>query len=917
MPHRIPAYILTLLTILFTIPQTSTAQFTDITTAAGLDGIIGSEAVAWGDYNQDGHLDFFAARAGLYRNNGNATFTDVTGTAFLDPTSGLGLSAAWADYDNDGFIDLYIGSGTTSQLYRNNGDGTLSNVAVAAGVNAPSISAIAWGDYNNDGQVDLYLGHVASANSLYRNNGDGTFSDVTAGAGVAGPDTEARAVSWADYDMDGFLDIFIVHSINGPAPNKNNILFKNNGDGTFTDVAGSLGIDDVGDGVGAAWGDYDNDADLDLYVAARGANHFYENDGDGTFTDVTGSSLAVGINGDGQPSWGDYDNDGLLDLNLATDDTNIMYHNNGDGTFTDLASALGVDIGGGSGGAPWADIDGDGDLDFFVSNWTTLGVLFRNDDSNNSNWLQIELVGRESNQSAIGATVLTVVGQDNQFRVVNGGERSQSQLPLAFGLGEAALVDEITVTWPTGVVQTVSDVAANQLITIFEPLHATLGVGEALGSPGGTAVVGIELTADGPVAGLQFTVQAIHNEEPTELVTFQGVLNNVEGEGFTATAGTDEETGETTVLVFSLSGGSIPTPDHRTIVELAFAIDEEMPSGDWIDVVISEGVVSDPDTQPGSVTHVDGAIRIGSPGDIAGGTQGEGDGLVNIVDLVKLIQYVLGTLPVPSDFALFVADINEDGDLNVLDIVGLIDLILGEGPSKALVTGPTGPVIVSMNNVQIQTTGQAVIPISVETNGLLAAMEATLTFDPSRLQPGTPRLTGLAQGMTIESHIADGTMRIVIFSADGQSIHAGKGALFLVPVTMINGGTAGATFTLSDVLVSDAQAQMVAVDLRTDAVKATSTPSAFSLGANSPNPFNPATTISYEVPAQAHITLTVYNLLGQEVVRLVNTDQAPGRYSVVWNGTNAAGSIVASGVYLYRLTGSTGYSETKRMLLLK
>ncbi|MBT5874139.1 MAG: hypothetical protein HOH43_12030, partial [Candidatus Latescibacteria bacterium] len=730
MRYRIPAYILSLLTILLTLPQSTTAQFTDITTAAGLDGIIGSEAIAWGDYNQDGDIDFFAAREGLFRNNGDGTFTDVTGTAFLNPTSGLGLSAAWADYDNDGFLDLYIGSGTTSQLYRNNGDGTLSNVTVAAGVNATSISAIAWGDYNNDGQVDLYLGHVATANLLYRNNGDGTFSDVTAATGVAGPDTEARAVSWADYDKDGHLDIFIVHSINGAAPNKNNILFKNNGDGTFTDVAGSLGIDDVGDGVGAAWGDYDNDADLDLYVAARGANHFYQNDGDGTFTDVTGSSLAVGISGDGMPNWGDYDNDGLLDLNLTTDATNIMYHNNGDGTFTDLAVALGVDVGGRSGGSPWADIDGDGDLDFFVSNNSGIaGFLFRNDDSNSSNWLQIELVGRENNQSAIGATVLIEAGEDDQFRVVSGGQGSQSQLPLAFGLGEAALVDEITVTWPTGVVQTVSDVAANQLITISEPLHATIEGEESLGSPGGTAVVGIELTADGPVAGLQFTVQPMYDGEPTDLAIFQGVLNNLEGEGFTTSAGTDEETGETTVLVFSLSGRSVPTPDHRTIVQLAFTIDEATPSGEWIDVAISEGVVSDPDTQPGSVMHIDGAIHIGSPGDLAGGSQGEGDGEVNIVDLVKLIQYILGTLPAPSDFALFVADINGDEDLNVLDVIGLIDLILGEGPSKALVTGPTGPVIVSLGAMQIQTTGQTLIPISVETNGLLAAMEATLTFD--------------------------------------------------------------------------------------------------------------------------------------------------------------------------------------------
>lgn len=896
----------------FLLPENGQAQFVDITATAGLDGVTGTQGLTWGDYDADGDLDLFVARQGLYRND-SGVFVDVSGTVLLDPIAANAFGGAFADYDNDGDLDLYIGSNSPSNLFRNNGDNTMSDVAASAGVNTTQAEAVSWGDYDNDGDVDLYVGRTTGDNVLYRNNGDGSFTDVTAGAGVASSGTQTRASAWGDYDGDGDLDLFVVNSINGTP--REDALYRNNGDGTFTEVAGDLGMDNAGDGVGAAWGDYNNDGHLDLYLSARGGQTLYRNNGDGTFSNVT--VTAGTVERSAFPQWIDYDRDGDLDLSLARGGAHILYRNNGDETFTNVAGDLGIDDAGESIGALWADVDNDGDLDLYISNGGNGNSrLFRNDEVNSNNWLKIQALGRRSNRSAIGTRIELITDGQSQFRTINGGQNSQPALPVFFGLGGASTVDEVRVNWPSGATQSVTNVSINQQLVIAEPLDATLHIDDAFSRPGGSVVAGVRITADGPFAGVQFTVQPQDDGNPTDFVRLDGIINELETLGFTASIGPVDSDGKATILVFSLSGARIDLPDSRLILNLAFDIDDTTPPGKRIDVVVTDVTVSDPDNQPGDTAVQPGALVMGSRGDTAGGDSGDGDGIVSILDLVKLIKYIIGVLPDPVGFHLFTADVNGDQVLNVQDVVGIVNLIVSPPQVKVSAAGPSRPVVVGLGEIQDRS-GQTVIPIEMKTDDEVAAIQMMLTFSPGTMQLGVPSKTGYSDGMIIEHHISGGVMRLVAYSADGKGIQAGAGTLFYIPVTWLEKGVSESFLSISEIVAADVRAQAFTVSIDSDIVKMTSAPASFSLGRNHPNPFNPATTILYDVPHQAQVTLSVYNLLGQEVIRLVDAVVSPGRHEVVWHGVNGRGQSVASGIYLYRLSTDDGFNDTRRMLLLK
>jgi len=376
-------------------------DFSNVTDIAGVGCTGLSFGVAWGDYDNDGDLDLYVANYNeanvLYRNNGDGTFTDVTDEAGVS-CRGHSRGVAWGDYDNDGDLDLYVANDGANVLYRNNGDGTFTDVTSEAGVSCTGSSCgVAWGDYDNDGDLDLYVANFYEANVLYRNNGDGTFADVTSEAGV-GYTGYSRGVAWSDYDNDGDLDLYVANY-------EANVLYRNNGDDTFTDVTDEAGVGYTGSSWGVAWGDYDNDGDLDLYVANYEANVLYRNNGDGTFTDVTGQA-GVGCTGNSRGvAWGDYDNDGDLDLYVANYyGANVLYRNNGDGTFTMVGAGVGCT--GNSRGVAWGDYDNDGDLDLYVAN-DEANVLYRN-NGNLNHWLQIRLHGTISNRSAIGTKVKVI-----------------------------------------------------------------------------------------------------------------------------------------------------------------------------------------------------------------------------------------------------------------------------------------------------------------------------------------------------------------------------------------------------------------------------------------------------------------------------------------------------------------------------
>jgi hypothetical protein len=484
--------------------------FTKITTGSLVNDGGFSIGCAWGDYDDDGFIDLIVANWGgsgikgggfLYHNNRDGTFTRITPGPPVNNTVWF-QSATWGDYDNDGFLDLYVTAWDDSHdlpnfLYHNNGNGTftlVTNIALAHQVQG-SLAAV-WGDFDNDGWLDLFVANgysrtdgQSSDNLLYQNDGQGDFKRISFGTKPFGADYSFSA-AWGDFDNDGFLDLAVSQ---GALPaSQRSLLYHNNRNGTLTLLTNSAVSADVLNGEGCAWGDYDNDGWLDLCIGNfYGENNsLFHNNRDGTFTKITNSIVAIDGGTTKGVAWGDYDNDGWLDLfvsNLGPFDprtyqnlgkeANFLYHNNGDGTFTKITSGSLVNELGNCGGAAWGDYDNDGFLDLFVANGffvtSANNLLYRNNGNSNS-WLNLRLIGTVSNRSAIGAKVrvqATIGGKTFwQLREISGGSSfgSQNDMRANFGLGDATNADIVRIEWPSGIVQTMTNVAAKQFLTVME-----------------------------------------------------------------------------------------------------------------------------------------------------------------------------------------------------------------------------------------------------------------------------------------------------------------------------------------------------------------------------------------------------------------------------------------------------------------
>ncbi len=385
-------------------------RFTDI--GAGLMGVQHSSA-AWGDYDNDGDLDILLAGldggsgwppnlvSRLYRNDGGGTFSDIDAGL----TGVQGSAVAWGDYDNDGNLDILLtgssGSGLVSKVYRNDGAGGF--MEIDAGLNGLHDGSVAWGDYDNDGDLDILLSGMADTggpiSKVYRNDGDATFTDIAAGL-VA---LETSSVAWGDYDSDGDLDILLTgegYTYTGIV----SVVYRNDGGGAFTDIGAGLSGVYAGS---VAWGDYDNDGDLDIlltgYTGSVPVSKVYRNDGGGAFVDIGAGLIAVHSS---SVAWGDYDNDGDLDVLLTGDsdsgNTSKVYRNDGNSTFTDMGAGLtAVDVG----AVAWGDYDSDGDLDILltgaVSGIGGVSRVYRNDDCPP---LYITAHGPEANEIGVAVT---------------------------------------------------------------------------------------------------------------------------------------------------------------------------------------------------------------------------------------------------------------------------------------------------------------------------------------------------------------------------------------------------------------------------------------------------------------------------------------------------------------------------------
>jgi hypothetical protein len=521
-------------------------QFTDVSAQAGINfkhnsGAFGKkylpETVGSGcafiDYDNDGWQDIllinsmsWPGHAGpksypaLYHNNKNGTFTDVTKEAGL-AVEMYGLGCAVADYDNDGFDDIYITCLGANHLFRNLGNGKFQDVTAKAGVGDPGFSTSAvWFDYDKDGKLDLFVcnyvdwsidkdlyctldgknksyctpeSYKGQSSTLYHNRGDGTFENVTERAGLKDPTSKSLGVAVLDYDNDGWPDLFVA---NDTQPNK---LYRNNGNGTFTDNAMTAGVafSEAGvarAGMGADAADYDGSGRQSLIIGnfSNEMMALYHNEGTGLFIDEAPTST-IGRASLLTLTFGcfffDYDLDGLPDVFAAdghvSDDINKvqqkvryaepphLFRNMGKKKFEEVTTSLGQALQQAmvGRGAAYGDFDNDGDLDVLITSNNGKARLLRNDGGNQNNLLRIKTVGTSSNRDGIGAKVtLKLSNQAKLWNVVKSGSSycSQSELPLTFGLGKTDKVSSVEVVWPSGRVDIANDVAANQFITIQE-----------------------------------------------------------------------------------------------------------------------------------------------------------------------------------------------------------------------------------------------------------------------------------------------------------------------------------------------------------------------------------------------------------------------------------------------------------------
>jgi enediyne biosynthesis protein E4 len=535
----------------------SVVQFVDITRGSGIDFEHKSSAtsnkylletmgggVALLDYDNDGRLDVFLTNGAkiddpmpdgklpdksdptfwnrLYQQTSSGTFVDVTQKAGLSGAlqNAYGMGTAVGDYDNDGFEDIYVTNYGGNTLYRNNGDGTFKDVTERAGVRAGGWSTSAgFFDYDNDGKLDLFVTRYVNwsfsknrycgekkegyraychpdnfepvTNILYHNQGDGTFTDVSSKSRLGASSGKGLGVAFADYDDDGFVDVYVAND------SVQSFLFHNNGNGTFEELGLLAGVGFTEDGktfagMGVDFSDYDNDGRPDIFVTDLSNERYrlFRHSGAGSFRDVTD---ATGVGGATLPFSGwstrfvDYDNDGWKDIFVAQGhvmDTiektspNLRYLQpplllrNEAGRFQRIAIGEAFRGEWAGRGAAFGDLDNDGDVDIVVSNVGQKPILLRNDGGNRNEWLAIRTIGTRSNRDGIGSRVKIVsVSGSTQYFTVNtaAGYLSASDRRLVVGMNANSIAKLVEIRWPSGAVQRFDNVKARQVLVATEP----------------------------------------------------------------------------------------------------------------------------------------------------------------------------------------------------------------------------------------------------------------------------------------------------------------------------------------------------------------------------------------------------------------------------------------------------------------
>jgi hypothetical protein len=475
--------------------QIQAQYFTKITSSPVVSDSGDSRSVNWVDVNNDGYIDCFISNGpaegqtnNLYLNNGAGNFVKVlTDTIVHVPEASDG--ATFSDYDNDGDLDAFVANwyGHNDLLFSNNGNGTFTRIGTGPPVTNQGYSETAsWGDYDKDGLPDLYVANSAGLrkNFLYHNTGGGNFTKILTGT-IVTDNYYSRCTNWTDIDNDGDLDMFVTNE-----NNQNENIYRNDGGGTFTKLTAGALLN-LGDStMSGSWADYDNDGDLDVFLANDyNYNALFRNDGNFVFTRMVADTVCRTWSHSFSSAWSDVDNDGDEDLYVTNSfgDTpllNYFYLNNGDGTFSRNSTDVVVADSGWYYGCAFGDYDNDGFEDLAVATCRYNGLdrpdqLFHNNGSAN-HWITFNLTGTVSNHSAIGARIYIQAVINGyvvwQMREVSAQSSycGQNDIRAHFGLGDATQVDSVKIVWPLGLTEYYTNVYAGQFVSYVEGATVSL-----------------------------------------------------------------------------------------------------------------------------------------------------------------------------------------------------------------------------------------------------------------------------------------------------------------------------------------------------------------------------------------------------------------------------------------------------------
>ncbi len=963
------------------------ADFVDITTPP-LNSSNSNIGSGWGDYDGDGDLDIAIACFNgtaplvlLHRNDGNGQF--AAATASLGATTIRAGGVSFGDSDEDGDLDLAasgVGVGGQSYLFRNNGGGSFNNVSTPAFVGTGGRS-IPWVDYDGDGDTDLYVVDTSSSN-LLRNDGSNAFVDVT----PALLNVSSQTGSWGDYDNDGDQDVYIGFSTG--------TLARNDGGGSFVDVSAAAGVQVATFKISTAWVDYNNDGHLDLHAGASGdPSALFRNNGNGTFSNVA-SGLLLETHSKASGTWFDFDNDGDQDLYqcsyLGGAVPSRLLRNDGSDTFVDVAT--GPLTNSFTDGAPAGDFDLDGDLDLFISAEGAADRLLRNDLAGSNHWLHMNLEGTFSNRRAIGARVTLVAGGITQIREIAGGQgwADQSSLTVEFGLGAATAVTSLSVRWPSGIVQDVPVSGIDRVITVTEPGLVTVNSGFTPGQAFDLVLdapevdfdsADLDFRAAGSNGSFSTTTMTIANDQLTGAVT--GVAASENGveyfvsyrlNGGTARAFPLTGAARPAFLPANLGDRSQPAPALANEYVL-FSV-PLVPGSANLAGVLEDDLGAYDNTKwrfgrfvPSSETY----LEAGSAGAIS---PGRGFWLIErnpvVIDASGTSTNTVGGASLPVDpgwnqighpylFTVPTSAVDFANAPNVTNrFVGreggaYVDQTTlepwkgywvfnaGTGTQTIVIPGvvglPPAPRALSLsetldwaiearahargssdigNIAGAISSGDAVALTLAEPPGLPGTVRVYFTDRETWSETTTSVRTAGDDPASFELTVESGSEPATLSFAGLETLPSGRSAVLVHDETLalveLDGVTTLPIRANSSVrfrLAVGSDEGLASIRNGTDAPGSETV-----LAAARPNPFSGETTIAFAIPSAQHVQLSIYDVTGRLVRTLASGQENAGIHRVTWNGTDDGATRIAPGVYFAKLRAGS-QERIEKLVLLK